>query len=330
MRRRNFLESAVAAAALGPFGAAAQPGLPIIGYLSSRSAEAETPFRAPLLEGLEKAGFFVGRNVAIEYRFAEGRIDRLPMLAAELLRLPAAVLVAPAVPSAMAAKEATTTTPIVFGVGTDPVQLGLVVSLNRPAGNATGVSSFGLNLGPKRLEIMRELLPQSRLIAVLFGSITTSTQQQLQEQQIRELEAAAQALGLSILVLRAGDNDEVETAFATMAERQSSGLVTGASPYFQVIAAKLVALAARYRLPALYEWPEFVAAGGLISYSTSRRETGRIAGDYVARILNGAAPADLPVVQSSLFELVINLKTSKALGLTVPQMLLVRADEVIE
>jgi putative tryptophan/tyrosine transport system substrate-binding protein len=231
------------------------------------------------------------------------------------------VLVALGAQTAVAAKKATATIPIVFGSGFDPVRLGLVESLNRPAGNATGVSSFGVHLGPKRLEMLRELLPQPGLIAVLVGPIGT---------EVPEIEAAAQMLGQPLLVLQGRDVDEVDRAFATMAERQASGLICGASLYFQVIADKLVALAARYRIPTVYEWPEFVAAGGLMSYSVDRAEIGRIIGDYVGRILKGDAPADLPVVQSSRFQLVINSKTAKDLGLAVPQSLLARADEVIE
>jgi putative ABC transport system substrate-binding protein len=326
MRRRDLLLLAAGGVALRPLSARAQQkAMPVIGYLSSRSPEAETPLRTGFLDALEMAGFVVGRNVAIEYRFAEGRLDRLPALAAELVRLPAAVLVANGTGEADAAKKATATIPIVFGIGADPVQLGLVASLSRPTGNATGLSVFTSQLGPKRLELLREILPQPRLVAALFGPTTVSTRQ-----QIREIEAAAQALGQPILVLEARDDGEVETAFTTMAERQVSGLVYGASTYFQVIADKLVALAAHRRIPALYEWREFVVAGGLMSYSTNRREIARLVGDYVGRILKGAAPADLPVVQSSRFELVINLNTAKVLDLRVPPSLLARADEVIE
>jgi putative ABC transport system substrate-binding protein len=310
---------------LAPFEAAAQWVRPIIGYFSNRSPETETPIRAPFVEGLEKAGFVVGQNVAIEYRFAAGQIDRVPSLAAELVGLPVAVLVATGLGEAVAAKKATSTIPIVFGVGSDPVQAGLVASFGRPAGNATGMHVFVTELISKRLELLREVLPQPGLVAALFGPTLTSNQQ-----QISDVETAARALGHPILVLHARNDDEVETAFATMAERQASGLVYGASTYFQVIADKLVALAGRYRIPAVYEWPEIVAAGGLMSYSTNRREIGQRIGDYVGRILKGAVPADLPVVQSSRFQLTINLKTARALGLTVPQSLLARADEVIE
>jgi len=325
MRRRDLLAGAAAAAVLAPLAAAAQPGVPIVGYLSNRSPEVETSLREPLLEALEKAGFVVGRNVAIEYRFAAGQIDRVPSLAAELVGIPVTVLIASGLGEAVAAKKATATIPIVFGVGSDPVKAGLVASLGRPAGNATGMHVFVTELISKRLELLREILPQPSLVAALFGPTLTSNQQ-----QISDVETAARALGNPILVLHARNDDEVETAFATMAERQASGLVFGASTYFQVIADKLVALASHYRIPAVYEWPDFVAAGGLMSYSTNRREIGQRIGDYVGRILKGAAPADLPVVQSSRFQLTINLKTARALGLTVPHALLQRADEVIE
>jgi putative tryptophan/tyrosine transport system substrate-binding protein len=325
MNRRDLLRSAVGAAALAPFGATAQPGLPVIGYLSNRSAEAETPLRTLILEGLEQRGFVVGRNVAIEDRYAEGSFERLPSLAAELIGLPAALLVATGLPAAVAAKKATATIPIVFTSGTDPVAAGLVDSLARPGGNATGTHSFGIDVIPKRLELLREVLPQPGLIAFLVGPQTSST-----PVQIRQVEAAAQAVGQSTLVLHGRNEDEIEKAFATMAERQVRGLLYGGSEYFQVIADKLIALAARYRIPASYEWREFVAAGGLMSYSTSRREVMRLAGDYAGRILKGAAPADLPVIQSTRFELVINLETAKQLGLTIPHTVLLRADEVIE
>ena len=271
MRRRDLLGSVVVAVALAPFGAAAQPGLPIIGYLSSRSAEAETPLRTGFLEGLEQRGFVVGRNVAIEYRLANGHSDRLSSFAAELVRLPVAVLVATGADSALAAKEATSTIPIVFGSGPDPVRLGLVASLGRPGGNATGFTAFSTEVGAKRLELLREVLPQPGLIAFLVDPKAPGVPPQL-----REVESAAQTLGQPILMLHSGSDDEVEKAFTTMAERQARGLLFGPSTYFQVIADKLIALAARYRIPAIYEWPKFVAAGGLMSYSVHRGEGSRI------------------------------------------------------
>jgi putative ABC transport system substrate-binding protein len=325
MDRRELLALIGGAAALAPFGATAQPGVPVIGYLSSRSAEAEAPLRTGILDGLEQRGFVVGRNVAIEYRYAEGSLERLPSLAAELIGLPAVLLVAPGTPAAIAAKKATATIPIVFTSGFDPVQLGLVASFNRPAGNSTGVHVFTTEVISKSLELLREVLPQAGLIAFLVGPETQATPVML-----RQVETAAQTVGQPILVLYGGNEDEIEKAFATMAERQVRGLLYGASTYFQVIADKLIALAARYHIPASYEWREFVAAGGLMSYSASRRESSRLAGDYAGRILKGAAPADLPVIQSTRFELVINLETAKALGLSIPHTVLLRADEVIE
>jgi putative ABC transport system substrate-binding protein len=325
MNRRELLAAVGSAAALAPFGATAEPSVPVIGYLSSRSAEAETSQRTPFLEGLQQTGFVVGQNVAIEYRYAEGRLDRLPSLAAELVGLPVALLVAFGVTEAAAAKKATETIPIVFGTGLDPVQLGLVASFNRPGGNATGVYSFGTEVNPKRLELLREILPQPGLIAFLVGPENQATPEHL-----RQVETSAQTVGQPILVLHGGTEDEIEKAFATMAERQVGGLLFGPTTYFQVIADKLVALVAHYRIPAIYEWPEFVTAGGLMSYNAKRGEGSRLAGDYAGRILKGAAPADLPVVQSSRFELVINLKTAKTLGLTIPHTVLLRADEVIE
>jgi putative ABC transport system substrate-binding protein len=228
------------------------------------------------------------------------------------------------VSAAIAAKKATATIPIVFTVGFDPVQLRLVASFNRPGGNATGTHSFGMEVITKRLELLREVLPQPGLIAFLVGPGQTAPE------QLRQVEAAAQMVGQPILVLHGRNEDEIEKAFATMTERQVRGLLFGATTYFQVIADKLIALAARYRIPASYEWREFVAAGGLMSYSASRGENSRLLGDYAGRILKGAAPADLPVIQSTRFELVINLETAKALGLTIPHTVLLRADEVIE
>src|SRR5271166_1788054 len=326
MRRRGLLALIGGAAALAPFAARAPPGLPIIGYLSNGSAEADASLRTGLLDGLEQQAFVVGRNVAIYYRFAHGNNDRVPSLAAELIGLPAAMVVAYGLTAFVSAKKATATIPIVFALGFDPVQLGLVPSYSRPGGNATGVHMFAANVISKRLELLRNVLPQPGLIAYLLpGRLTPAAPAEL-----REVEAAAQAVGQPILVLQGRDEDEIEKAFATMAERQVRGLLFGASQYFQVIADKLVALATRYHIPASYEWREFVAVGGLMSYSASRREAMRLAGDYAGRVLKGAVPADLPVIQSTRFELVLNMNTAKALGLTIPPPLLARADEVIE
>ena len=323
MNRRAVL-SLIGGASLLPIAARAQQKpMPVIGYLSPLSKEAETT--TGFLAGLAGEGFVVGRNLAIEYRFADGHPDRLSPLATELARLPVAVLVASGAGAAVAAKEATSTIPIVFGSGPDPVQLGLVANLASPGGNATGVTLFSTEVGPKRLELLREILPQPGTIAFVVDPRMPGT-----APQIREVEAAAQRLGQPVLVLQGGSDDEVEKALATMSERQARGLIFGPSTYFQMIADKLIALVARHRIPAMYEWPEFVAAGGLMSYSADRNETSRLVGDYVGRILKGAAPAGLPVVRSTRFRLVINLKTASTLGLTVPQSLLERADEVIE
>jgi len=326
MKRREFITLLGSAAAAGPFSARAQqPAMPVIGYFSGRSPEAEAPIRVPFLKALEGSGFAVERNIAIEYRFAEGQDERLPVLAAELVRRQVAMLVATDRPSALAAKAATATIPIVFASGSDPVQAGLVASFNRPGGNATGVSLFTAELGPKRLGLFRELLPKQGTIAFVVNANSATTPYQIQEMQ-----AAAQAVGQPLLVVSVGTEEEVDKAFATMAERNVAGVLYGATLFFQVISARLVALAAHYRIPALYEWREFVTAGGLMSYSTDRNEVGREVGLYAGRILKGEKPADLPIVQSSRFEFVINLKTAKALGLDLPLHLLQHADEVIE
>jgi putative ABC transport system substrate-binding protein len=326
IRRRQFITLLGGAAAAWPLAASAQqPAMPVIGYFSGRSPEAEAPIRVPFLKALEGSGFAVERNIAIEYRFAEGQDERLPVLAAELVRRQVAMLVATDRPSALAAKAATATIPIVFASGSDPVQAGLVASFNRPGGNATGVSLFTAELGPKRLGLFRELLPKQGTIAFVVNANSATTPYQIQEMQ-----AAAQAVGQPLLVVSVGTEQEVDKAFATMAERNVAGVLYGATLFFQVISARLVALAAHYRIPALYEWREFVTAGGLMSYSTDRNEVGREAGIYAGRILKGEKPADLPVVQSSRFEFVINLKTAKALDLDLPLHLLQHADEVIE
>ena len=324
MKRREFIALAVGAA-VWPLAARAQPVIPVIGYFSGRSHDAEAAIRVPFLKALEGLGFAPGRNIAIEYRFAEGRDERLPELAAELVRRQVAILVATDRPSATAAKAATATIPIVFASGSDPVRMGFAVSFNRPGGNATGVSILTAELGPKRLALMRELLPKPGTIAFVVNKNAASTPFQIQEMQ-----ASAQAVGQPLLVVSVGTEEEVDKAFAMMAERNVAAVLYGATLLFQVISERLVALAVRYRIPALYEWREFVTAGGLMSYSADRNEVGREAGVYVGRILKGEKPADLPIVQSSRFELVINLKTAKALGITVPPPLLARADEVIE
>ena len=304
---------------------AQQAAMPVIGYLSTRSPDAEAPVRTPFLQSLEASGFVVGRNVAIEYRYADGQEARLPALVAELLRLQVTLLTAFGRPTAVAAKAATATVPIVFASGLDPVADRLVASLNRPGGNATGVSLFTTELGPKRLSLLREFQPKAGTIAFVVDPKAGTT-----PLQVKEMQTAAQTVGQPLLVAEAGTEDQVDQLFATIAERNIVAVLFGASQYFQVITNRLVTLAARYRIPALYEWREFVTAGGLVSYSTDRTEFARLAGTYVGRILRGEKPGDLPVMQSTRFELVINLRTAKAIGLDVPASILARADEVIE
>jgi putative ABC transport system substrate-binding protein len=326
MRRREFITLVGgASASLSLAARAQQPAMPVIGYFSGRSSGSDAPIRGPFLKALEESGFVAGRNVAIEYRFSEGRDERLPQIAAALVGQSVSMLVATDRASAVAAKAATATIPIVFTSGTDPVQIGLVASFNRPGGNATGVHLLTTELGPKRLGLIRELLPKSGTIAFVVNPISAGT-----PFQVKEMQDAAQAVGQPLLVVEAGTEEQLDKAFAMMAERNVAAILYGASLFFQVVGERLVALAARYRLPALYEWREFVTAGGLMSYSTDRNEFGRVAGNYAGRILKGERPADLPVVQSSRFEFVINLKTVKALGLEIPPNLLARADEVIE
>jgi putative tryptophan/tyrosine transport system substrate-binding protein len=323
--RREVITLLGGAAAWPLAARAQQTAMPMIGYFSNRSPEAEAYLLQFFRKGLADGGFVIDQNAAIDLRFSQGREDLLPGLAAELVRRQVAVLVANDPVSALAAKVATSTIPILFASGRNPVELGLVTSLNRPTGNATGVYGFVTELGPKRLHILRELVPTASVIAFVVNPASANT-----PFQVREMLAAAQAIGQDILVLNASNESELDVAFATVIERKAGAIIYGANTWFQVVAERLVALAARHTIPAMYEWREFVTAGGLISYSTNRAEFMRQVGDYAGRILKGAKPADLPVVQSSKFELVINLKTARTLGLAVPPSLLALADEVIE
>jgi putative ABC transport system substrate-binding protein len=326
MRRRDFIRVIAGSAAAWPLGARAQnPNSPTIGYFSSRSFDSEGQYRTSFNRALEEAGYVDGQNIRIEYRFSNGQDDRLPTLATDLVRQQVAVLVAGDGPSALAAKAASTTIPIVFSTGSDPVKLGLAESVNRPGGNATGVYVFVTELGPKRLQLLREIVPHATTIAFIVNVNSGSGTFQAQAMQ-----AAAQAMGQQILVLTAATEREIDDAFATLVERKAGAIVYSANPFFQVMRDKLVALAARHSIPAIYEWPEFVTQGGLISYSSGRAEAGRQMGRYAGQILKGSKPADLPLIQSSSFELVINLKTAKALGLTVPSAVLATATDVIE
>jgi ABC-type uncharacterized transport system substrate-binding protein len=327
VKRREFMTLLGGATVAWPLAARAQqPTVRTIGYLSPRAAGVEKEFLTAFRQGLSETGHVEGRNLVVEYRWAEGRYERLPTFATELVRRPVSVIATTGGPQpARAALAATSTIPIVFTSGSDPVKDGLVKSLNRPGGNATGSHVFTTSLGPKRLELLRELLPKADTVGFLVNPSSD-----IADIQVKELVEAAGIFGLQVYVLNATTAEEIEQAFVDVLQRGAGALLMSADLFFQVQRGQLVALAARYSLPVMYEWPEFVRAGGLISYSTFRTDAFVQSGIYVGRILNGAKPADLPVVQSTRFELMINLKTAKSLRLEIPAKLLALADEVIE
>jgi ABC-type uncharacterized transport system substrate-binding protein len=325
IRRREFITLLGGATATWPLAARAQqPAMPVVGFLRSTSLADSTQHVTAFRQGLKEAGFVEGENVAIEYRWAEGQYDRLRALVADLVDRKVAVIAANS-PSALAAKTATTTIPIVFTTGDDPVNLGLVASLSRPTGNVTGVTFFGGALVAKQLELLHELIPQATVISVLVNPNFPGTAFQL-----RDVQEAARTLGHPMRVLNASTRSEINTAFATIAQQRTDALLVAGDPFFLSRLSQFITLAARHTVPTIYPQREYVAGGGLISYGTSVTDAYRQVGVYVGRILNGAKPTDLPVMRATKFELVINLQTTKLLGLEVPPTVLARADEVIE
>jgi putative ABC transport system substrate-binding protein len=327
--RRQFISALGGAAVAWPLAARAQqPTMPVIGYLRSDSPDASPKLRLEFNKGLNETGYVEGRNVAIEYRWAEGQYDRLPELAADLVRRRVAVIVTPGnTPAALAAKAATATIPIVFSFGADPVKIGLVASLDRPGGNATGFGEMNIEVTPKRLGILHELIPGAARFALLLEPKNSPTT----PADVIELQAAGAAIGSQIEdVYAAATIGELETAFASLAQKRVDALIVNPSPQFASLRVQLTALAARHAVPTIYWDRRLAEAGGLMSYGSNVEDLFRKVGIYAGRILNGEKPADMPVQQATKFELVINLKTAKALGLTIPPTLLARADEVIE
>jgi putative ABC transport system substrate-binding protein len=325
MRRREFITLLGGTAAGWPLAARAQqPAMPVVGFLHTSTAAPFLDMVGAFRKGLNEAGFIEGQNVAIEYRWAEFQYDRLPALAADLVARRVTVISVFGPPAALAAKAATVTIPIVFSVGVDPVDTGLVASLNRPGGNLTGVTLLTASLGAKRVGLLRELIPKADLMAVLVNTTSEGMT------QAKDVQDAAREAGLRAIVLNAATDADIDAAFATLSRQRIGGLMVGADQFFDTRRDRIVALAARHSMPTIYHRRDFVAGGGLMSYGTSIVEVYRQVGVYTGRILKGEKPADLPVLQPTKFELVINLKTARTLGLTIPQTLLVAADEVIE
>jgi putative ABC transport system substrate-binding protein len=302
------------------------PGVPVIGYLDTATLAQTAPFLTAFRQGLKEAGFVEGRDAAIEYRWAESHNERLPTLAADLVQRNVAVIVAINLPSALAAKAATKSIPVVFGIGGDPIALGLVTSLNRPGGNVTGITQLSIESYAKRLELLHEVVPVVTTIAFLTNPANKSNV----DDETREAQAAGRALGLELIRLDASNLEEIEAAFASIVQQHIGALLVSSDPIFVAQRDQLASLAARHAVPAVYFRREFAMVGGLMSYGSSLTEGYRQVGIYTGKILKGDKPADLPVEQSAKFELIINLRTAKALGLTIPPALLARADEVIE
>jgi putative ABC transport system substrate-binding protein len=327
MKRREFIAGLGGAAAAWPLVARAQqPTMPVIGFLSAQSAGDDYKnITIPFLQGLKGAGYVEGQNVAIEYRWSENQYDRLPALAADLVRRRVAVIATSGTPAALAAKAATTTIPIVFSSGGDPVALGLVASLSRPGANATGMTNLDAELGPKRLQLVRELIPNTAVFGVLADPAFPAT-----PSIIADLQAAARTLSLQLVVLNARTDSDLETAFASFSQQRVGAVLVISSTFYNRRMEQLAAQAARHALPATFPYREYALAGGLMSYGSNLGYMYQQAGIYAGRVLKGEKPGDLPVEQATKIELIINLKTAKALGLTIPETLLATADEVIQ
>ena len=325
MRRRNLLVTLGSVAILRPLSGWAQAGLPVVGYINAASPEDAADLASAFRQGLSEAGYVEGRNVAIDYRWGEGQYDRLPILAADLVRARVAVIAATSTPVALAAKEATGTIPIVFTIGGDPVKVGLVSRLNRPDGNLTGVTRYNVELAPKRLELLHDLMPGVKDIGLLVNPGNPNT-----ETLLKSVYEAAQMLGVELHVVTAENDNQLDNAFTTLNSRRIGAVAIGNDPFFNSRSGRLAELVLRHSLPAIYQYRRFVEAGGLMSYGASNTDSHHRLGVYVGRILAGAKPGDLPVEESTKVDLLLNLKTAKILSLPVPPAILVRADEVIE